>query len=279
MLGKRIELAAIGTLIAGVISYAALGIALAGSRIAAAEHAVDQTVSHQNTLNATFGDINTQLTALSAKSSFDPAQALALVDSSVANSQLAAKTVEEDDSSLRDVEGSLHAQPWLTTVSGPGVERAAVRVRHAREALAIAREMVADQIAAGSFWQSLYGGLADLDTLGRQHDAGDVAGARASLAQLKEHVDQAARLSSSHGLPVELAALTGDLQKLAADYGRQLDAEAAGNYDRATLIASDVAGDMARIGSYDVDDVGAEIDAYFKPSIDRYNAEIRAATR
>jgi len=277
VLGKRVELAGIGTLIAGLIGYAALGFAIAGSRVATAEHAVEQTVSHQNTLNATFGDINVQLTALGAKPSFDAAQALALVDRSVATSELAAKTISKDDGALVDAETHLHAQEWLTMVSGSSVDRAAARVRHARNALAIAREIAADEISAGRFWQALYGGLSDLDTLRKQHDAADLAGARASLAQMKVHVDQAAGLSTSPGMPAELVRLSGDLEKLAADFGRQLDAEAAGNYDAASVIATDVSGDMARIGSYNVDGVGAEIDAYFKPSIDRYNAEISAA--
>ena len=278
MLGKRLELAAVSTLIAGIIAYAVLGIALAESRVAAAEHAVDQAVSHQNTLNATFGDINTQLTALGAKPSFDAGQALALVNRSVANSQLAALTISEDDSSLRDAEGRLVSQQWLTSVGGSSVPHAATRVQHARRALAIARTMAADQIAAGRFWQALYGGLANLAAVNRQQDAGDVAGATDALARMKADVDQASRMSSSPGLPTELAALSTDLQKLTADYGRQLGAESAGNYDAASLIATDVSADMARIGSYEVDQVGAKIDAYFKPSIDRYNMEIRAAT-
>ena len=235
-------------------------------------------VSHQNTLNATFGDINTQLTALGATPSFEAAKALALVDRSVANSELAAKTVNDDDSSLGAAEAQLRAQSWLTLVGGTAVDRASDRVEHARRALAIARTMAADQIAAGKFWEALYGALADLGEIGRRKDAGDLAGARTSAAQMKLHVDQAARLSPAPGVPAELAALTKDLQQLAYDYGRQLDAEAADNYDGATLIATSVAGDMARVGSYDVDRVAAETAAYYQPSIERYNAEIRAAT-
>ena len=277
VLGKRVELAAIGTLIAGVISYAMLGITVGGSRVASAERAVDRVVSHQNTLNATFGDINTQLTALGATPSFEATQALALVDRSVANSKLAARTVNDDDTSLGAAEAELHAQSWLTVVDGD-VDRASARVEHARRALAIARAVAADQIAAGTFWQALYGALADLGEITHRKDAGDLAGARASAAQMKLRVDRAADRSSAPGLPAELAALTNDLQKLAYDYGRQLDAEAANNYDGATLIATTVAGDMARIGSYNVDRVAAETDAYFQPSIARYNAEMRAAT-
>ena len=74
VLGKRTEVRVISVLMCGIIGYAALGLAFAGTRIAAAEHAVDTVVSHQNTLNATFRSINIQLTALGA-SSFDAATA------------------------------------------------------------------------------------------------------------------------------------------------------------------------------------------------------------
>jgi hypothetical protein len=277
-LGKRIELAAIGTLIAGFILYAASGVAVAESRVAEAERAVDDAVSHQNTLNATFGEINSQLTALGARASFDSAQTLTLVERSLANSELAAKTVSRDDGFLREAEARLHAQEWLTAVSGSSVERAANRVRHARRALAIARTLAADQILEGRFWQALYRSLSHLDAIGRQHDAGDISGARASLTQMKTYVDLAKALATSPGLPAELSALTTDLHELAVDYGRQLDAEVVANYDAASVVAGEVSADMARITKYDIDRVGAQIDSYFQPSIDQYNAEIRAAT-
>ena len=44
----------ISALICGIIGYAGLGLAFAGTRIAAAEDTVNTVVSHQNTLNATF---------------------------------------------------------------------------------------------------------------------------------------------------------------------------------------------------------------------------------
>ena len=36
---------------------------------------------------------------------------------------------------------------------------------------------------------------------------------------------------------------------------------------------------MTKIGTYDIDRIGGEIDAFFRPLIDRYNSEIIAATR
>ena len=74
MLGKRAEVFVISALICGIIGYAGLGLALAGTRVAASEDTVNTVVSHQNTLNATFRSINIQLTALGA-SSFEAATA------------------------------------------------------------------------------------------------------------------------------------------------------------------------------------------------------------
>jgi len=264
--------------ICGIIGYAGLGLALAGTRVAAAGDTVNTVVSHQNTLNATFRSINIQLTALGASSSFDAPEAIALVESAVANAEVASRTVSHDEASLRDADRELHAHPWLTVVSNGAVDRAANRVRHARSALEIARSVADDQAQDGRFWQALYSALGDLGQLNRQKEAGNLAGARDGLAGMTADVEQAAALAGSPGLPPELASLTTSLRKLAGDYTRQLDAEAAGNYDAGAAISVEVNADMSRIAAFDVEGIGPQIDAFFRPRIDRYNQEIAAAT-
>jgi hypothetical protein len=278
VLGKRGEIAVISILIIGIIGYAAAGIALAGNHIASAERTLNNVVSHQNTLNATFRDINTQLSALGGSSAFDAEKALALVDQSVANSELAAKTVSADDAALRATERRLQEHRWLTVVGAGGVDHATGRVGHARRALAVARSLAADEIQDGRFWRALYAGLADLKRLESEKDAFNSAGARATLGQMKLDIDQAGMLSTSPGLPADLQSLTADLQKFIADYGRQLDAEAAGDDAAAAAYHEAVSAGVSKISKYDIDKIGAEIDAYFKPVIDRYNMEIAAAT-
>jgi hypothetical protein len=268
----------ISVLICGIIGYAGLGLALAGTRIADAEHTVNTVVSHQNTLNATFRSINIQLTALGSSASFDGPQAIALVGTSVANAELASRTVSHDEASLRAADSSLRAQPWLTVVSNSAVERTTDRVGHARAALAIAHSLAADQIQDGRFWLALYGSLSDLRDLNRQRDAGDAPGARQSLTKMSTHVAQAEALAGTPGLPPELAALTADLKKVVADYTRQLDAEAAGHYDAAAAISVDVSADMSQVAGFKVDGIAAKMDAFYRPRIDRYNQEIAAAT-
>jgi len=39
-----------------------------------------------------------------------------------------------------------------------------------------------------------------------------------------------------------------------------------------------VESDASKIATYDIDKIGGEIDAFYKPMIDRYNAELSAAT-
>ena len=265
-------------LICGIIGYAGLGLALAGTRIAGAEHTVNTVVSHQNTLNATFRSINIQLTALGTSASFDGPQAIALVGTSVANAELASRTVSHDEASLRAADDSLRSQTWLTAVSNSAVERTTKRIGHARAALGIARSLAADQIQDGRFWQALYGGLADLGDLSRKRDAGDAPGARQALTMMSTDVDRASTLAGTPGLPPELAALTTDLKKVVADYARQLDAEAAGQYDAAAAISVDVSADMSQIAGFKVDGIAAKMDAFFRPRIDQYNMEIAAAT-
>jgi hypothetical protein len=268
----------ISALICAIIGYASLGLAFAGTRIAAAEDTVNTVVSHQNTLNANFRSINIQLTALGTRTSFDAPQAIALVETSIANAELASSTVSHDEAALRYADRGLHEHPWLTMVSNGAVDRVANRIRHARQALEIARSLAADQVQDGRFWEALYSSLADLGELNRQKDAGSVPGARDALTQMAVQVDRAATLATSPGLPPELAGLTTDLHKLVVDYGRQLDAEAAERYDAAAAISVDVSADVARIAGFDVDTIGTKIDAYFRPQIDRYNQEIAAAT-
>jgi hypothetical protein len=277
VLRKRIEIGVIAILVIGIIGYAATGFAVAGDRIAGAERTLNTVVSHQNTLNSTFGDINLQLTALSGSASFDSQQALALVDRSVANSELAAKTINEDDASLGATEQRLSDQRWMMLVRSAGLDHASTRVAHARHALAVARMVAADEILHGHFWRALYAGLADLGHLNEQTSVGDLTSARSTLAQMKKDIDDAAGLSSSPGLPADLYALTADLQRFVADYGKQLDAEVAGD-EAAAAQRADVSADVAKIGAYDIDKIGSEINAFFTPMIDTFNAEMAAAT-
>lgn len=275
---KRIELVVLGILIIGIIGYAGAGIFFSAVRVASAERTLNTVVSHQNTLNTTFGDINSQLSALNSSSAFNPQQAIVLVDRSVANSELATQTINQDDGLLAAASMQLREQQWLTMVGRGSLDRESTRLGHARNALAAARTIAADEASDGRFWHALYVGLADLTTLNTQTGAGDLTAAKTTLATMRTDVDQAAQLSTSPGLPAELHDLMTDLQAFVSDYGKQLDAQLAGDDASVATYQAAIAADLAKIGQYDIDKIGTEINAFYKPMIDRFNSEIAAAT-
>jgi len=275
---KRIELAIIAILIAGIIGYAGGGLLFSGARIASADRTLNTVVAHQNTLNATFSDINSQLAVLTSSSTFRPQDAVALVDRSVSNSELATTTISRDDASLRSELNGLDQYRWLTLIGNSNLDRETARIAHARNALAAARSIAADKAQEGRFWHSLYTGLVDLATLKSQTTSGDLTSAQATLKTMKSDIDQAAQQSGAPPLPAELAGLTRDLQAFVDDFGKQLDAQVAGDDASVAAYQANVQADLTKIASYDIDAIGKKIDAFYKPLIDHFNSEIGAAT-
>jgi hypothetical protein len=275
---KRIELIVIGVLITGIIGYAAASIVYSANRVDSAHGMLVTVVSHQNNLNTSFGDINSQVTALNSSSAFDPEQALILVDKSIANSELAMRTVNHDDAALGASERELRAFPWLTMLGRSSVDRESRRLGHARAALAAARTIASGELLDARFWRVLYAGLADFTTLSSQSSSGDVTGARSTLAKMKGEIDDATGLSTAPGLPTDLRSLMSDLQTFVVDYGKRLDAEATGDDTGASSADATLEADATKVGTYDIDKIGGEIDAFYRPLIDRFNAEMAAAT-
>jgi len=275
---KRITIVVICVLIIGIIGYAGVSVLYTAFRVNAAERTVVAVVSHQNNLNVTFAEIDSQVSALNGSAAFDSEQALTLVDRSIAGSRAAVQSIDKDDASLRREQDNLRAMLWLSLTSRDGVERAASKIGYARSALAIARTVAAYELLDGQFWRALYAGLADFTTLSTQASAGDIAGARVTLAKMKGEIDSATGLASAPGLPSEMRALMADLQKFAADFGKKLEAMAANDYEAALDAEAVVESDASKIATYDIDKIGGEIDAFYKPMIDRYNAELSAAT-
>jgi len=69
-----------------------------------------------------------------------------------------------------------------------------------------------------------------------------------------------------------------DFQTFVTDYGKQLDAQLAGDDAGVATYQATLQADLTRIGGYNIDQIGTEIDAFYKPLINRFNSEIAAAT-
>ena len=268
----------IAIVLVGSVGYAAVGFAFATNRISSADKTLNTVISHQNQLTATFTDLDAQLQSLTGSASFNPQQALVLVDKAMQDSKQAVTTIDKDNASLIAEANRLDEIRWLAMVSRSSLDAESNRLVHARAALAAARTVSADELLDGNFWHPLYSALVDLGTLTAQSNAGDVTGQTSTLATMKSDVAEAVKQSASPGLPADLQALMVDFQTFVADFGKELDAQAAGDNAGVAGHAADIQKDLNKIGSYDVDTMGREIDAFYKPLIDRFNSEMAAAT-
>ncbi len=261
----------------GIIGYAVAGFAYASSRSGSAQKSLTTVISHQSSLNTTFQDINAKFTSLNS-SSFDPVQAKTLMSEFVASAQAAGATIDKDDASLVAARSSLDQQQWLTALSRGRLEQEKNRIDHARAALAAGKSISTDYVQDGLFLQSFIDAASDLDTLGAQTSTSDLSGAKSTLATMKTHVDKALQLSTAPGLPTELHSLMVDFESLVTDFGKLLDAAAAG--DLTTLTSSEKAAeaDANKMSSYNFDSIGAQIDAFYKPLLDSFNSEMAKAT-
>ena len=261
----------------GIIGYAVTGLAFAQTRVGNADKTLNSVISHQNSLNSTFKDIDTKFNGLSSSSTFDPKQARTLVDQFVASATSAGTTVADDDTSLVSARAALGEQQWLTVVARGNLDKEAGRIDHARNALSNARIVAADYVLDGQFLQAFLDAATDLDTLGAQSANADLAGARTTLTTMKTHVDKALQLSSGPGLPSELHALMTDFQSLVTDFGKLLDAAAAGDDGAIISAEASVQTDAGNMSKYNFDTISTEIDKFYKPLVDGFNSEMAKA--
>ena len=264
--------------VAATIGYAVIGFAYAQIRVAAADRALTTVVSHENKLNTAFRQIDNRFSSLSGNATFNAVQARALVDQFVTSSRSAAQTVEQDDAALAAAQRNLKDQAWLTIFWRSVEDRESNRVAHARNALRSARTVAGDYQQDGLFLQSFFDALADLDSLDNQTSSADFTSAQATLVTMKAHVDRAAQLSTAPGLPTELHSLMTDFQALVADFGRLFAAAQSGDDAGVTAAESSLQTDSSKIAGYNFDQIGAETAAFYQPLVDRFNAEMAAAT-
>lgn len=264
--------------VVAVVGYAAIGFAYAQIRIVSADRALNTVVSHENKLNAAFGQINSRFSSLGGNSAFNATQARALVDQFVSSSQSAQHTVNRDDASLASAQKSLEGQSWLTVVARGSVDRESHRLTHARNALGSARTVVNGYLLDGQFLQSFFDSLADLDTLDNLTASSDFTNAQATLVTMKAHVDRATELSTAPGLPKELHSMMVDFQSLVGDFGHLFTAAQANDDAGVNAAETALQGDSSKVAGYNFDTIGAEVVAFYQPLVNRFNSEMAAAT-
>jgi|GEM_PF-1205042 len=268
----------VALIVIALIGYAVVGYAAGESRVSEANKSLNSVTSDQNKFTTTFNSMSDKFSGLSTGSSFDPQQAKTLVDQFVTDAQASSATVDKDEATLTAAATKLDDQSWLTAVDKGNIDKAHARINHALKALAAAKVVSDDYVQDGQFLQAFMDTIIDLDKLSTQAGNNDLAGAKATVATLKTHVDTATQRSTAPGLPPEFHALMVDFGTMASDFGKLLDAAIAGDDSGITTYSDKVTADATKIGAYNFTKMGTDIDAFYKPYIDTFNSEMTAAT-
>lgn len=268
----------IAVVIIGIIGYAVTGFAYATNQVASTDRTLNTVISHQSSLNTTFKNIDSEFSALGGSSSFNLVQARSVADQLVVSATKGGATVNQDDASLAAASASLHDRPWLTVFSRSLLDKEAGRIGHARKALADARTIAGDYVLHGQFLQAFLDATTDLDTLAAQTSSSDLAGASATVATMKTHVDKALKLSAAPGLPPDLHSLMNDFETLVADFEKLVAATQANDNPGVNRMATTIQADADKLSGYNYDKISADIDAYYRPLVADFNSQMAAAT-
>lgn len=261
-----------------IIGYAVVGYAAGERRVSEADKTLNAVIADQNKLITTFKEIDTKFSGLNANTNFDAKQAQTLYAQFVADAQDSGNIVDKDQASLAAASTKLDDQAWLTAIDKGNINKTNTRLTHAQKALTSAKVVSDDYVLDGQFFQSLVDTIIDLDTLSSQASASDLAGAKATVATLKTHVDVATQKSTAPGLPPEYHSLMVDFQGLAADFGHLLDAVAANDSSGVSTYVDTLNADSNKISAYNFDKMVTDLAAFYKPYIDTFNSEMSAAT-
>lgn len=269
----------VAIVVAASVGYVSLGLAFAGQRVNAADSTLNMVTAHQNSLNKTLGSVDATFSSLTGGATFNPTQARAAADQFIAASKNADAMIDRDDADLSQASAGLRDAPWLTMISRSNLDHERTRIDHAHQALTSARAVAAGHVQDGQFMATFIKSTQDLSSVINSTAAGDWANARSQLSTMKTDVNAALQASSAPGLPAELHSAMLDLQVFAADYGKLIDASQAGDDAGVSSATNAVQADAAKIGGYNFDQIVSEVDAYYKPLIDRFNSQMALATR
>jgi hypothetical protein len=265
--------------VVAAIGYGIAGFTFASGRIATTRTTYNAVVAHQNTLTDEFNSLNSNVAGvnLTSATTTQLKQNRAAYDTLVSQSQSAQPTITTDDAALAAAQARLSDSSWLTLFSRPMLNNASAKIGHERKALATAKTITGDLIELGTFYQSFYDSLIDLDTLSTKAQATDFTGAATAITALKTDIAKAIKLSDAPGIPPEMKQFLTDFQTLAVDFGKLLDAAVAGDTNGAQADLKAVDADITKIEAYDTDKMSTEIKAFYQPMIDAFNSEIAKA--
>lgn len=267
--------------VVAIIGYGIAGFAFASSRIESARTAYNEVIAHQNSLADTFNTFSTQVQAINLTNvtAAQLKQAQGVWDLLGSKSQAASPTIAADEATLATAQAKLKDNEWLTVFSRSRLDQTSNRIGHERKALAAAKTITADFVQIGAFYHSFFDAEIDLETLGTKLQEQDISGSVAADATLKSDLTKTLPLAGAPGLPAEVHQYLLDLQSLAVDFEKLLDALQAGDASGLQAAANAATADAKKVDAYDWTKIGAAIDSFYQPLIDSFNSEVTKANQ
>ena len=269
-------LVVVAVVVVAILGYGVGGYAFAQGRLSKADSALNAAADHQNTLNAAVDSLGGKMSSLTTAnaSSADFQQASTLMDQIISQSKDAQPLIASDDQALASADSGLKENTWLTVLSRSKLDQKSTRIGYARHALADAKTITDDYIKFGAFFKSFIAVVLDVEDLSTKAGARDFTGAATANQSLKTDVAAAIQQDKAPGLPPEMDAFLRDVQTFANDFGTALNAIANHDATAAQTAAKALEADSTKIQGYDFTKMGNDIDSYYKPLIDDYNATV-----
>lgn len=261
--------------VVAVVAYAGIGYAYAQGRLNSAKDTYNSVIAHENTYADTVNAASS--ISSSAFNASSIADAKAKYADLVSKSQAAQPQIASDDSKLADADASLKQNSWLTLVSKSSLDKMSTKIGHLRNALAAAKEISADYVQLGTFYETLADAIGDLDTFTTKAQASDFTGATAAIEKLKTDTAKAITQDKAPGLPPEADTFLKDLQTVANDFSAVINAAVSGDESAYNAAVTKGDADVSKLQADDTNAIDAKTQAFYKPLIDKYNSEIDAA--
>src|SRR5437879_4846574 len=110
-------------------------------------------------------------------------------------------------------------------------------------------------------------------------DKGNINKAHARLDHAQKALASAKIVSDDYVQDGQfLQSFMDDCQTLTSDFGKLLDAAIAGDETGLTTYSDKLQTDVTKLGTYNFDQMGTDVTAFYKPYIDTFNSEMSAAT-
>jgi hypothetical protein len=267
-------------LIVVVGGYAVGGFVYAQGKLNSATDSYNGVVDHENKLTDQFNQLNNDFnkTDLSTATADSLNQEKSLYQQLATQSQSAQPTVTADDATLASASAGLSENQWLTALSRSSLDKESTKIGYARQALGVAKTILADSIQYANFYAAVDQVFIDFYNLGKT-DSSNISAIVAAVATLKADIAKAIPLDQAPGVSPQMASLMTVLQKLANDFSSLLTDAQSGNTTNVQTDLNNIDADTTKLDGFDFTAISNSEQTYYKNLIDQFNSFVDKANK